>query len=443
MEIPFDNYFPADVKSNAFRLLDEIREPIWTRIIENCCTFVNRTCNAEFSQIFSSKLFENLTEGERKVFEISYEVRGTCSNCGNEKKHKSANVATLISHFLYPELMIDANAWPNCVTNSLNLSTDLFCDSCSAVNIPTEFQSVNLPCFLLIEFCTALCIEKCKFFEQILVKDSTYKLKAVVRNCGLHFACGLFIDNVWVYIDDLNPEKIIYQNLNDMLSENRGGWFFAFYRKADEEVDFLIHDATVTTNSNAKRTDDLENIQINEIKKEYPNRKRKLVNYEGLCSKNNKKIKLDDLFKKIDKKLQKNKRKARYDSEKQKAIYDSEKRKANYDPEKQKANYDPEKRKTYYDPEKQKDNYDPEKQKANYDSEKRKAYYDPKKQKVNYDPEKQKASYNPEKRKGKYDSEQRKKRYNLEKQKKNLKSQPEQIELNNNNNRGFLSTYKW
>ena len=47
------------------------------------------------------------------------------------------------------------------------------------------------------------------------------------------------------------------------------------------------------------------------------NRKRNVINYEGLCSKVNKKIKLDNLFQSIDKKVKNSKRKAYYDPEKQ------------------------------------------------------------------------------------------------------------------------------
>ena len=57
---------------------------------------------------------------------------------------------------MYPEIMIDASSWPNCVLNSLiNPSSVITCDTCS-VNIPAQVQAVDLPSFLLIEFSTPL-----------------------------------------------------------------------------------------------------------------------------------------------------------------------------------------------------------------------------------------------------------------------------------------------
>ena len=170
-------------------------------------------------------------------------------------------------------------------------------------------------------------------------------------------------------LDDLYPKKVVYTNLNEMISENKGGWFFAFYKKFDDEFDFVIHNTTAlipgfTANSDSKfefavnpditETCNYENAPTDKLRKIYPSRKRNLVNYEGLCHNSKKKSKLDELFKKIEnqKKLPEiydsEKRKARYNSEKRKANYDSEKRKANYNPEKQKqkSKYNFDKRKT-------------------------------------------------------------------------------------------------
>ncbi|XP_066932700.1 uncharacterized protein [Clytia hemisphaerica] len=306
MEIPFENN--NNIKSNAFRLLDEIREPLWSRIIGNCDTFKKRDCNAEFQEIFGSDIFKKLSEGERHIFEASFVVQGICNTCGSEKERRETGTT------------------------------------------------------------------------------------AIQEN----------------YLKDEKTHNIIPKN---------------------------------------------------EPKKEYPNRKRNIINYEGLCSKSNKKIKLDNLFQSIDKKVKNLKRKANYEPAKRKAYYEPEKRKSYYDPEmqksyydseKRKASYDPEKRKAFYDSEKEKAYYDPEKQKASYDPEKRKASYDPEKQKASYDPEKQKASYNPDKRKAdyekekkkpiynsqkrkeKYDPKQRRERYNSLKQNKNSKTQQKETELNGN-----------
>eukprot|EP00111_Clytia_hemisphaerica_P013815 TCONS_00040657-protein len=242
MEIPIENDITVDVKSNAFRLLDEIREPIWSKIIENCGTYASRNSDAQFTELFSDNLFKTLSEGEKRLFETRFDVRGTCPVCNNERQSKTGIIVALLTDFLYPEITIDPNIWPDCVNRALEPSAEVYCNICS-VNIPAGYQSVDLPCYLLIEFSSTI-HNSCTFFDQITVKGDTYRLQAVVRNLGFHFACGVFIENKWIYIDDLNPEKIIFENVNAMFSENDKGWFFAFYKKTDEETDFVVHDAT-------------------------------------------------------------------------------------------------------------------------------------------------------------------------------------------------------
>ena len=187
MEIPIENDI-TNAKSNAFRLLDEIREPIWSKIIENCGTYASRNSDAQFTELFSDNLFMTLSEGEKKIFETRFDVRGTCPVCDNERQSKTGIIVALLTDLLYPEITIDPNNWPDCANRALDPSTEVHCNTCS-VNIPAQYQSVDLPCYLLIEFSSTI-HNSCRFLDQIIVKGNTYKLQAIVRNLGFHFACG-------------------------------------------------------------------------------------------------------------------------------------------------------------------------------------------------------------------------------------------------------------
>ena len=50
----------------------------------NCPSFANRDCNAEFSQIFTVEMIDNLTEQESDLFETRYILEGICSSCGED-----------------------------------------------------------------------------------------------------------------------------------------------------------------------------------------------------------------------------------------------------------------------------------------------------------------------------------------------------------------------
>jgi len=71
------NAFPVyktAVSDSDINLLTLIREPIWECIISKCPSFVPRNCDAEFSQIFTGAIFNNLSIEEKLLFESTYSV---------------------------------------------------------------------------------------------------------------------------------------------------------------------------------------------------------------------------------------------------------------------------------------------------------------------------------------------------------------------------------
>ena len=62
--------------------LSLIWQPIWDYLVAHCSSFANPDFNAEFSQIFSGHIIENLTDQESDLFETRYTLEGNCSNCG-------------------------------------------------------------------------------------------------------------------------------------------------------------------------------------------------------------------------------------------------------------------------------------------------------------------------------------------------------------------------
>ena len=61
--------------------LNNIREPVWNYLINNCNSFINRSSNAQFSQVFSSNVFNSLTNDENSIFQTTYSVKGYCDTC--------------------------------------------------------------------------------------------------------------------------------------------------------------------------------------------------------------------------------------------------------------------------------------------------------------------------------------------------------------------------
>lgn len=63
--------------------LREIRDPVWSYLIQHCASFVPRDCNACFSQIFEEQTFGYLNEEEEKLFTTLRNFESFCVTCEN------------------------------------------------------------------------------------------------------------------------------------------------------------------------------------------------------------------------------------------------------------------------------------------------------------------------------------------------------------------------
>ena len=160
--------------NNAFNFLDEIREPIWRRVIENCDSFRARNCDAVFSDIFSSNFFKTLSQQEQQIFETKISSKGICHQCHLEKEYESTELVIL--NVEYPELLAHENDWTKTLESMGSESGT--CDSCYTA-IPALYSDVNLPVLLMVEFSPEI-VKSCCFFSQIQVKGCTYKLVGLV-----------------------------------------------------------------------------------------------------------------------------------------------------------------------------------------------------------------------------------------------------------------------
>ena len=73
-------------------LLREIREPVWSYIIDVCGSSSARDCNACFSQIFEKTAVGYLNEEEESLFMTPRTFDSFCSSC--------SKIATLNSSIL-------------------------------------------------------------------------------------------------------------------------------------------------------------------------------------------------------------------------------------------------------------------------------------------------------------------------------------------------------
>ena len=99
-------------------LLSEIREPVWSYIINLCSSFMARDCNACFSQIFEKRTFGYLNEEEESLFMTLRTFDSFCSSCSNFVTLNSSIILTVVTAYGLNKSGLDTcnNIWPLFVT---------------------------------------------------------------------------------------------------------------------------------------------------------------------------------------------------------------------------------------------------------------------------------------------------------------------------------------
>ena len=178
--------------SAALTLLKTIREPIWQKIIENCPSFVNKDCNAQFSEIFSSNFFVNmLSDHEKDIFLIVVKASGNCTSCNISKEKNVQTIVSYLGEFDYPQLLeqpVNNDDWVRILVQQIHSLGCSVCDVCS-ISIPPNIDiQIMLPKFLIVEFDAVIASKRFNFFEEIIVDNFIYNLSVFVRIDIGHFS---------------------------------------------------------------------------------------------------------------------------------------------------------------------------------------------------------------------------------------------------------------
>ena len=124
-------YRPAfNVRSHSHVLLSEIREPVWSYIINLCSSFTARDCNACFSQIFEKRTFGYLNEEEESLFRTLRTFDSFCSSCSNFVTVNSSILLTVVTAYGLNQSGLDNNIWPLFATKMHTNPGRLNCTNC-------------------------------------------------------------------------------------------------------------------------------------------------------------------------------------------------------------------------------------------------------------------------------------------------------------------------
>ena len=112
-------------------LLSEIREPVWSYIINLCSSFTARDCNACFSQIFEKRTFGYLNEEEESLFMTLRTFDSFYSSCSNFVTLNSSILLTVVTAYGLNQSGLDNNIRPLFVTEMHANLGRLNCTNCN------------------------------------------------------------------------------------------------------------------------------------------------------------------------------------------------------------------------------------------------------------------------------------------------------------------------
>ena len=90
-------------------LLSDIREPVWSYIINLCSSFTARDCNACFSQIFEKRTFSYLNQEEESLFMTLRTFDSFWSSCSNFVTLNSSILLTVVTAYGLNQSGLDNN----------------------------------------------------------------------------------------------------------------------------------------------------------------------------------------------------------------------------------------------------------------------------------------------------------------------------------------------
>jgi len=210
------------------KLLEEIREPLWAYLRQQCPSFLARDSNACFSQIFGEKTFGKPTPDEMNLFSSLRTFQSLCETCQKDVVLNSSILVNYVTRSALQKCELSCNSWPQFVSAIQTQPGKSTCPDCGTSSCELVLTSTADSKFVLIEFTPEL-MDVVKFYENITVGQSEYKLRGMVRSHNRHFTCAVFTEGKWTYIDDLCLDVKTFSNLAALEKHFAQGWFFLIY----------------------------------------------------------------------------------------------------------------------------------------------------------------------------------------------------------------------
>ena len=179
-------------------------------------------CNAQFSEIFRTNVFSDLSSNQKEKIITVYNQK---SFCVDFQKDLCTNNEVFV-HYISLQHVLQSgcsiNEWPVYIMNQ-NLPVQMQC-ACERI-CDISSSEVNFGKFIFVEFDVEL-LTLMPFSECVSFRGNTFSLIGMVRHRNMHFSCAVLEDISWKYINDLKDECVLLESFQSLIQYFSGGWFF-------------------------------------------------------------------------------------------------------------------------------------------------------------------------------------------------------------------------
>ena len=138
------------------RLLEEIREPIWAYLREQCPSFSARDSNACFSQIFQEKTLGKLSSDEMNIFSSLRTFQSFCDTSLKDVVLNTSILVNFVTRSALEKCKLNYNSWPQFVSSVQTQPGKLKCPDCETPTCEPVLTSAAHSKFVFIEFAPEL-----------------------------------------------------------------------------------------------------------------------------------------------------------------------------------------------------------------------------------------------------------------------------------------------
>ena len=152
---------------------EEIKEPLWAYLRQQCPSFLARDCNACFIKIFEERTFGKLTPDEMNIFSFQRTFQSFYETYQKDVVLNSSILVNFVTRSALQKCERNYNSWPQFVSAIQTQPGKLTSPACETFKCEPVLTSIADSKFVLIEFSSELMnVNVVELMEKLLLLEN-------------------------------------------------------------------------------------------------------------------------------------------------------------------------------------------------------------------------------------------------------------------------------